>query len=54
MATLAKFAASSDVSGYTSDRVFDGVRKLDANAAARHRDRLKKALSKRQCAPTAT
>ena len=45
MATLASYAIVPDVSGYTSDRVINGVRQLDGKAAAKHRARLKKALA---------
>lgn len=36
------------VQGYTSPRVFNGMRPLPENAAARHLDRLKRALAKLQ------
>lgn len=33
-----------DTGGYVSDRVYDGIRHKDADAAARHADRVKRAL----------
>ena len=38
--------ADPEVRGYNSDRVFDGVRQLDGDAASRHRARMVKALAK--------
>ena len=36
-----------DVRGYTSSRVFNGMRPLSQGAAARHLDRLKRAMAKK-------
>ena len=52
MATLAKTVTTVDMSGYTSNRVFDGVRQLDAQASANQRARLKRALAKLQAETT--
>jgi hypothetical protein len=39
-----------DISAYVSSRVYDGVRCMDPDSAARHRVRLRKAISKSQSA----
>jgi hypothetical protein len=48
MATMPIYDAAPDVRGYNSDRVFNGVRILDANATARHRARVLRLLKKRE------
>lgn len=48
MASLPLYDTAPDVRGYVSSRVFDGVKPLDQDAAARHRARLSRALEKRQ------
>lgn len=39
--------SAPNMRGYTSTRVFEGVRQLDERQSAQHRDRLKVALEKR-------
>ncbi|MCP5388163.1 MAG: hypothetical protein H6915_00190 [Novosphingobium sp.] len=48
MATMPIYDAVPDVRGYNSDRVFNGVRKLDDAATARHRANVLRLLAKRK------